>query len=280
MLISAADLSAQYERAAHEWPFIETLEQVYKLPRMMLFAVGSRETNLTNETGDGGHGHGVWQLDDRSHTIPPGFGSNVRLQATTAAHMLAGLLAEFAGQPPETKIRAAMVGYNAGAGTAAYNLEHFIDLDTGTAHDNYSADTYARMTYLQGAFPVTTSTPFRLQAGLDYTRDRRTGAIYQRTAVGAWYHLSPEQWAAVLKIDPQAHLRETEISGVPLDSAAPDLPEGLSSEDLKLLQAIAHVLLTADAESYDGRSRGTVEHLLAGTFSYVVAIANHLGVKP
>lgn len=155
MLISAADLSAEYRRAVRAWPFIGQLEQSYRLPRMMLFAVGSRETNLSNEIGDGGHGHGVWQLDDRSHAIPVGFDGNVHVQAVTAGRMLAGLLAAFAHvKDPVTRVRAAMVGYNAGAGTAGYNLAHGLNLDTGTAHDDYSADTYARMTYLERAFPA------------------------------------------------------------------------------------------------------------------------------
>jgi hypothetical protein len=67
------ELSAQYQRAKSQWPFIHRTELARGLPRMLLFAVGSRETNLTNEVGDSGHGHGVWQLDDRSHMPPGGF---------------------------------------------------------------------------------------------------------------------------------------------------------------------------------------------------------------
>jgi hypothetical protein len=63
---------------------------------MLLFAVGSREANLTNEAGDFGHGHGVWQLDDRFHTLPGGgleqFDADVALQCATAAGMLHGML--------------------------------------------------------------------------------------------------------------------------------------------------------------------------------------------
>ena len=39
------------------------------LPLAFVLAIGSRETNLTNELGDGGHGHGVLQIDDRYHSI-------------------------------------------------------------------------------------------------------------------------------------------------------------------------------------------------------------------
>lgn len=100
MNITESELSAQYQRAKSKWPFIHQTELASGLPRMLLFAVGSRETNLTNEVGDSGHGHGVWQLDDRSHMPPGGFAQfdgNVPLQCSMAADMLHDLLAREAG---------------------------------------------------------------------------------------------------------------------------------------------------------------------------------------
>src|SRR6201990_3148787 len=96
MNITESELSAQYQRAKSKWPFIHQTEQARGLPRMLLFAIGSRETNLTNEVGDFGHGHGVWQLDDRSHMPPGGFAQfdvNVPLQCAIAAALLQALLA-------------------------------------------------------------------------------------------------------------------------------------------------------------------------------------------
>jgi hypothetical protein len=144
MRISPSDLNAQYQRASKSWPFIRDTERHYGLPAFTLYAVGSRETNLTNEVGDGGHGHGVWQLDDRSHTIPPGFDSKVTAQAEKAAAMLSALIAHFNGN-----IRAALVAYNAGTGTATYNLVNHMPLDSGTANGDYSADVYERLQWLQ-----------------------------------------------------------------------------------------------------------------------------------
>lgn len=149
MDITPADLDAEYARALAAWPFLHDVEVSHQLPYQLLLAVGSRETNLTNEIGDGGHGHGVFQLDDRSHPIPAGFDQNVAVQAITAAVMLSSLLAEFNGD-----IRAALVGYNAGAGVAAYNRAHGLDIDTGTAGGDYSADTSARWQYLRTRFPL------------------------------------------------------------------------------------------------------------------------------
>ena len=165
MNITDAQLLTEYRRAVKTWPFVETVEDAYDLPPLLLFAVGSRETNLTNEVGDGGHGHGVWQLDNRSHTIPAGFDKNVHLQATTAAKMLRSLLHSFA--TAANPIRAALAAYNAGAGTVAYNVAHGLNVDTGTAGGDYSADTYARMLYLQQAVPMNLTS-----AQLDKIADR------------------------------------------------------------------------------------------------------------
>lgn len=145
MNISPESLQSEFNRAAKNWPWLFSVERKYGLASMTLFAVGSRETNLTNEVGDGGHGHGVWQLDNRSHTIPSGFDSDVARQADVAASMLHSLLATFSG-----RYDCAFAAYNAGAGTVQYNLSHGLSVDSGTANGNYSADTIGRLHYLQG----------------------------------------------------------------------------------------------------------------------------------
>lgn len=146
MNIDGPTLDYECERALAEWPFIPAIETQYSLAPYTLIAVGSRETNLQNETGDGGHGHGVWQLDNRSHTIPPGFDSDVHLQATTAASMLHGLIATFhAYHDPYT---ATFAAYNAGVGTVEYNIAHGLPIDTGTAGEDYGTDTRERLAYL------------------------------------------------------------------------------------------------------------------------------------
>jgi hypothetical protein len=38
----------------------------YQLPPEILLAIASRETNMRNIIGDGGHGYGIMQIDDRS----------------------------------------------------------------------------------------------------------------------------------------------------------------------------------------------------------------------
>lgn len=137
MEITGAELASQYQQASLTWPFIHQTELAQGLPRMLLFAVGSRETNLTNEVGDGGHGHGVWQLDDRSHTPPggswPAFDASVTLQCATAAAFLHDLLASTGGNVEE-----AAAIYNSGQPG-----------EPGTTHGNYGIDVLERMQVLQ-----------------------------------------------------------------------------------------------------------------------------------
>jgi peptidoglycan hydrolase-like protein with peptidoglycan-binding domain len=137
MEITGAELAAQYQQASLTWPFIHQIELAQGLPPMLLFAVGSRETNLTNEVGDGGHGHGVWQLDDRSHTPPggswPAFDADVTVQCAIAAGMLRGLLASTGGNVEE-----AAAIYNSGQPG-----------EPGTTHGDYGIDVLERMQFLQ-----------------------------------------------------------------------------------------------------------------------------------
>lgn len=135
MEIIESALAAQYQRASSAWPFIHQTELARGLPRMLLFAVGSRETNLINEVGDFGHGHGVWQLDDRSHTPPggfPRFDLNVPLQCAIAAAMLQGMLASTGS------VEEAAAIYNSGQ-----------QGESGTTHHDYGIDVRQRMEFLQ-----------------------------------------------------------------------------------------------------------------------------------
>lgn len=154
MEITPADLSSEYVRSMAEWPWLDTLEAQYHLPPRLLVAVGSRETNLTNEVGDGGHGHGVWQLDDRSHIIPAGFDTDVHAQAVMAAAMLRDLLDEFAGITER-----ALAAYNAGSSTVWADIANGVPVDTGTAHGDYATDVIERRTYLLHTYPPAPPAP-------------------------------------------------------------------------------------------------------------------------
>ena len=125
MEITESELTVQYQRANSAWPFIHQTELSRGLPKM-----------LTNEVGDCGHGHGVWQLDDRSHTPPggfPHFDANVSLQCATAAAMLQGILATTGGNVEE-----AAAIYNSGQPG-----------EPGTTHHDYGIDVLERMQFLR-----------------------------------------------------------------------------------------------------------------------------------
>ncbi len=111
-------IASDFHRAAEQWPFIGHIEEEFGLPHNMLFAVGSRETGLHNIVGDHGHGHGVWQLDDRSHHIPPGFDNDPEAQARTAAEMLHQLHHRFGDWEQ------ALNAYNSGHPDAAHTTGH------------------------------------------------------------------------------------------------------------------------------------------------------------
>jgi hypothetical protein len=106
MNITGAQLSKQFNRARQMWPFIDEINRSHGLAPFLLYAVGSRETNLDPKfaqgtLGDAGHGHGIWQLDDQNRpgktprNIPREFDFDVRLQAHKAAEMLADLHSRF-----------------------------------------------------------------------------------------------------------------------------------------------------------------------------------------
>jgi hypothetical protein len=166
MNIAPDVLRAQVLRALDQWPFIVDAERNYDLPPWLLFAVGSRETNLTNEIGDNGHGHGVWQLDDRSHIIPPGFDSNVELQATTAAKMLHDDLAAQGGN-----IDKAACVYNSGQ-----------PYDQYTTGGDYGRDVAERQAWCEANLTYPTLIPWEevtgmLDLGTDAAGNRRVLAV-------------------------------------------------------------------------------------------------------
>jgi hypothetical protein len=62
------DLKRQFKRAKKNG-WIKTFKSAaatYQLPPEVLMAITSRETNMRNIIGDGGHGYGLMQIDDRS----------------------------------------------------------------------------------------------------------------------------------------------------------------------------------------------------------------------
>lgn len=66
---TVADLIRQFDRTEQRgWlPYFSEAAKKYNFDQDVLMAIASRETNIQNILGDGGHGHGIMQIDDRSY---------------------------------------------------------------------------------------------------------------------------------------------------------------------------------------------------------------------
>jgi soluble lytic murein transglycosylase-like protein len=101
-------------------PEISTAARHHALDPGLLAAVAAQETGGPdtnagrNVVGDGGHGHGVFQIDDRWHSFAATADAmDPAKNADYAAGMLSGLLKQYGGN-----VREALSAYNAGSPTA------------------------------------------------------------------------------------------------------------------------------------------------------------------
>jgi len=101
-------------------PEIASAAQRHGLDPQLLAAVAAQETGGPganggrNEVGDGGHGRGLFQIDDRWHDFAKtGAAMDPAQNADYAAGMLSGLLKRYGGN-----VKEALSAYNAGSPTA------------------------------------------------------------------------------------------------------------------------------------------------------------------
>jgi hypothetical protein len=109
----AADLA---RRGVTFAPQISRAAAAHGLDPRLLAAVAAQETGGPgcnagrNIVGDGGHGHGLFQIDDRSHPFAnTGAAMHPQANADYAAGMIAGLLKRYGGN-----VHKALSAYNAG----------------------------------------------------------------------------------------------------------------------------------------------------------------------
>jgi peptidoglycan hydrolase-like protein with peptidoglycan-binding domain len=131
-----------------------------RLPRGLLVAIASRETNCRNIVGDGGHGRGLFQIDDRFHgdwlrdhgAGAPGAVPSVADGAAYAAQLLSTNYAfgRAKGLRGKKLLKFAVSAYNAGAGGAWKALQESGDPDAGTTGRDYGADVLERMRAVRG----------------------------------------------------------------------------------------------------------------------------------
>lgn len=127
--------------------FFNNAARKYQIKVEALLAVCSRETVGENKPGDGGHGRGLMQIDDRYHRKflqEHEDGYDPESNIDYAAGLLKAELNRFNG-----KYLRAFQAYNAGGGTVIKAIHAGQDPDTYTANRDYGKDTLARMELIE-----------------------------------------------------------------------------------------------------------------------------------
>ena len=147
-----AELQAQYH-AARETGLAQELGEaarVHGLAPALVLAVASRETGIRNLRGDGGHGYGPMQEDDRSHGIPADWRTDPRTILSACCGILSGYIGWAAKQYPALdEVKIGVAAYNAGPGGAAYGVARG-DCDLRTTGGDYARDVLARRGVFEG----------------------------------------------------------------------------------------------------------------------------------
>ncbi len=107
-------------------------------------------------TGDGGHGRGLMQIDDRtwSEWLATHDWGDPYTNITKGVEILKGDLAYFAGKGlvGGDQLMAALAAYNHGPGKVWSNIEQNLPLDAGTTNPTYSTDVAAILARLNADF--------------------------------------------------------------------------------------------------------------------------------
>ena len=174
-------------------------ERKRKLPAGLLVAVASRETNCVNKLGDGGHGRGVFQIDDRSHRdwIDKNAGAGgvpgIPVAADYAATILASGLAAATklGLKGDAAIRFGAAAYNAGEGGATKALKEQGDPDRGTAHGNYGDDVVTRLHLIQAWLDGAPAPEPSVQLPLLLPGARGRDVLEMKKKLNEWFAANP-----------------------------------------------------------------------------------------
>lgn len=158
----------QYAQTEGWIPFFEAAAKDYDWPVALLMAIASRETNMRNIVGDGGHGYSLMQVDIRSFPdwCASGAWKNVDqsiLKGTQVLEMKRTQIGSGVGKSlyiggssftgklfpdQDTLNRVSTACYNAGLwGYYAYSNGQ--DPDRFTTGHNYSADVWHRKVFFE-----------------------------------------------------------------------------------------------------------------------------------
>lgn len=108
---------------------------------------GKQGAGLPFGTGDHGHGHGYFQIDDRSHGVflkKDGWKDPVKSLAYVMEKIIEPgwrtVSRKFPKLPNDHKMQAMLAGYNCGIGNVIVQLNNGRDPDTKTAGKDYGKD--------------------------------------------------------------------------------------------------------------------------------------------
>jgi len=194
-------LAKELERArASRWDkACADAERARKLPAGLLLAVASQETDMNDVVGDGGHGRGLFQIDDRSHRDflarngagRPGGKPPVPAAARYAADLVRWNF-DFgvrSGVREADRLRFALSAYNAGAGGALAGYREG-DSDRRTTGGDYGRAVLARWALYQELLGVAPAPLLRRGS-----RGKRVEELKAR--LEAWYEQhAPGEWEA------------------------------------------------------------------------------------
>ncbi len=179
-------------------------ERANALPAGLLLAIASQETDMNDVVGDGGHGRGLFQIDDRSHATflgQQGAGRPGGKPPVPAAARYAGGLVRWNldygarnGVRDADRLKFALSAYNAGAGGALSGYREG-DSDRRTTGGDYGRAVLGRFAIYQ-ALLGTAPAPL-LRRG---SRNRHVEEL--KDALERWYgEHAPGEWPA-FKINP------------------------------------------------------------------------------
>jgi hypothetical protein len=172
-------------------------ERATSLPDGLLLAIASQETDMNDVVGDGGHGRGLFQIDDRSHTTfltkQGAGGAGGKPPVPAAARYAADLLRsnhEFGvknGVRSADRVKFMLSAYNAGPGGAIAGYREG-DSDKRTTGGDYGRAVLKRHAIFQELLGAAPLTP--LERG---SRGKRVDEL--KTKLAAWYAKhAPGEW--------------------------------------------------------------------------------------
>jgi len=144
---------------------IVSIAQSFELDPSVVAAVISRESGggrllgrggCPPDTGDGGHGRGLMQIDDRWHADFLEIGDFWRNPAANIAYgcwllkkNLLAVDAKMPGMSEKDRLRIALAGYNCGLSRAMSAAKKGNDIDAFTTGLNYSSDVLKRAEFIR-----------------------------------------------------------------------------------------------------------------------------------